>query len=91
MNYDFANLQLSKEHANNGVISILGRKDKTERQGRRCARQKIIEKGKEMYVCKSRRSIMLPTQPTPNHATNQPSKLEETVQHKNKNKREKRN
>lgn len=29
-----------------------------------------------MYVCKSRRSIMLPTQPTPNHATNQPSKLE---------------
>jgi hypothetical protein len=51
MDYNFANPQLSTEHANNGVISILRRKEKRERQGRRCARQKIIEKGKEMYVC----------------------------------------
>jgi len=51
MDYNFANPQLSKEYANNGVISILGRKDKTERQGRRCARQKIIEREKRcMYA-----------------------------------------
>lgn len=33
MNYDIANPQLSKEHANNGVISTLGRKEKEKDKG----------------------------------------------------------
>lgn len=52
MDYNFANPQVSKEHANNGVISTLGRKEKKDKdKGEDVQDKRLLRKEKRcMYA-----------------------------------------
>ena len=68
MNYDIANPQLSKEHANNGVISTLGRKEKEKDKGEDVQDKRLLRGKRDVCMqITAQYNASHPTHPQPSN------------------------